>query len=294
MEGAWTCTVTVRRNEHQRRRRVHGRIYAPVGWPLCLPIGVRVGPTGDLVLAVLEPLTRVVPPPARPGPGAPRRRRRRPRRGRPREGAAPCGGPRRRRRRDGELLRLVVVPVPSRWREQHEDDAEEEDEEQRRRRGARSCGALSSCHEQQPRRRLQWLEQEPRPTPMGRPREHRTAGRRGCVGESSSQAKQAACVCGCGCVSSFTSLHSGVIFVSCDTGRERLEEAIGLELYVEGMTTLSLFTLQTGTGPLSFRRGFCRWKMRGNHVLCKCACCCWREDAGGHGHSLKYSSWGLI
>jgi len=59
--------------------------------PVCLPIGVRVGATGDLVFLVLEPLPRVVPPPAQPGPGAPRRR---PRRGRPREGAAPGGGPR--------------------------------------------------------------------------------------------------------------------------------------------------------------------------------------------------------
>jgi hypothetical protein len=164
--GQGGSLVAVRRNKHRRRIGVHDH---PPLW-LRLPIGVRVGATGDLVLAVLP---RGVPPPARPGlGGAPRPRRG----GRPRQGtAAPISGvpvPRRRRsgRRDGELLRLVVVPAPSRRHEQHKEAAqdEDEDEDEEERPGARSCAALSSCHEQEPPPppRLQWLEQEPRPTPM--------------------------------------------------------------------------------------------------------------------------------
>lgn len=162
--GQGGSLVAVRRNKHRRRIGVHDH---PPLW-LRLPIGVRVGATGDLVLAVLP---RGVPPPARPGlGGAPRPRRG----GRPRQGtAAPISGvpvPRRRRsgRRDGELLCLVVVPAPRRRHEQHKEAAQDEDEDEEERRGARPCGALSSCHEQEPPPRLQWLEQEPRPTPMGR------------------------------------------------------------------------------------------------------------------------------
>lgn len=113
--GKGASTVTARRNENGRRAGLTSRIYHLPLSGLRLPIGVRVGAAGDLVLAVPEPLPRGVPPPARPGP--PRRRGCRARE----VAAAP------RRRRGVELLRLVaVVPVlPSRRREQHEHGAEE-------------------------------------------------------------------------------------------------------------------------------------------------------------------------
>jgi hypothetical protein len=57
-------------------------ISLPTDWSL-------VGATGDLVLAILEPLRRRVPPPAWHGLGEPQRRRDR----RPREGMVLCGVP---------------------------------------------------------------------------------------------------------------------------------------------------------------------------------------------------------
>ena len=99
-----------------------------------LPIGVRIGATRNLMLAVAEP--RRVPPPPRPEPP-------RPHRGRLRESAAPAGAPRRRRRRrDGKPLRILS---PASRRHEEEDGAEESAEEQQQR-GARSSSPSRSCH----------------------------------------------------------------------------------------------------------------------------------------------------
>ncbi|KAG2662442.1 hypothetical protein PVAP13_1KG538050 [Panicum virgatum] len=93
-----------------------------------LPIGVRIGATRNLMLAVAEP--RRVPPPPRPEPP-------RPHRGRLRESAAPAGAPRR-RRRDRKPLRILS---PASRRHEQQNGAEEEQQ-----RGARSSSPSRSCH----------------------------------------------------------------------------------------------------------------------------------------------------